>query len=178
MTSCARGEGVSFMVANLGIALAGCADGDVLMVDANPEEAVLHTAFGVEAGAAPSFRDALDGDLNVGVVQVADGLSLLPAGPAGPGRRSSASQFEAVLGRLRERFGHVLVDLPSLASAGMTPEWAAVADQVAIVVEAERTRWQPVAVANERLTAAGAEVAGVVMNKRRFPIPGWLYRRL
>ena len=178
LTSCARGEGVSFTVANLAIALAGCTDGDVVMVDGNSEEAVLHTAFGVAPDAGAGLRGAMNGEGDADPIQVAAGLYLLPSGRPGLGGGVSSAQFERVLAGLRGRFPHVLVDLPSLASAGMTAEWAATADRVAIVVEADRTRWQSVAVANERLAASGAIVEGVVMNKRRFPIPGWLYRRL
>ncbi len=178
LTSCARGEGVSFTTANLGIALAGCTDEDVVLVDANLDASVLHAAFGLEASEGSNLLNALNEDTALEPVKVSQGLYLLPSGSETLGTACSTSHFGRVLARLRERFSHVVVDLPSLASVGMAAEWAAVMDQVGIVVEAEKTRWQSVVVANDRLTAAGAKVAGVVMNKRRLPIPGWLYRRL
>ncbi|MCP5041698.1 MAG: CpsD/CapB family tyrosine-protein kinase [bacterium] len=179
LTSCDPGEGVSFTIANLAIALAARVEGGVVLVDANLDDAVLSTVFGIADGAGSSLRAALSGDTAaIDPVPVGGGLQLLPAGSSLDGGGCLATQLGRVLASLRTRFSHVLVDLPSLASAGSASGCAAVADRVALVVEAERTRWQAVAHANEQLTAAGATVAGVVLNKRQFPIPEWLYRRL
>jgi len=45
-------------------------------------------------------------------------------------------------------------------------------------VEAERSRWEVVQRTKELLVKSNANVLGVVINKRRFYIPKWLYRTL
>lgn len=69
-------------------------------------------------------------------------------------------------------------DLPPL-SAGVTAErLSAMMDYVILIVESERVRWQTVREAQRRITAAGANLLGAVLNKRRYHIPAWLYRRI
>jgi Mrp family chromosome partitioning ATPase len=51
-------------------------------------------------------------------------------------------------------------------------------DGVALVVQANRTRRQVVSRSIESLKAVSDNFLGLVMNQRRFFIPGWIYSRL
>jgi Mrp family chromosome partitioning ATPase len=55
---------------------------------------------------------------------------------------------------------------------------AALMDGVVLVVEAEKTRWEVANKVREALVQADANVLGVILNKRRFHIPEWLYKTL
>jgi len=44
------------------------------------------------------------------------------------------------------------------------------------VVEAERSRWQSVQRFRDQLLQVKANLLGIVLNKRRFPVPRFLYR--
>jgi len=45
-------------------------------------------------------------------------------------------------------------------------------------VEAERTRWEVAENARKSIKSGNGNVLGVVLNKRRYHIPNWLYKRL
>lgn len=51
-------------------------------------------------------------------------------------------------------------------------------DGVILVVEAEKTRWQVVENAKERIMQQGGNILGVILNKRRYPIPNFIYKRI
>ena len=72
----------------------------------------------------------------------------------------------------------VLFDSPPINSFNDAIALAAKMDGVIIVVEAEKTRWETVLRAKERIENGKGNILGVVLNKRRFYIPEWLYRRL
>jgi len=77
---------------------------------------------------------------------------------------------------LNHRF--VVVDLPAVSEASWAARLAHLCDGVVLVVGAERSRWEAVNRAKEQLVNSNANVLGVVLNKRRFHIPEWLYRTL
>jgi Mrp family chromosome partitioning ATPase len=51
-------------------------------------------------------------------------------------------------------------------------------DGVAVVVEAGQTRRGEILNAQRTIENAGGEFLGFVLNKRRYPVPEWLYKRL
>ena len=75
-------------------------------------------------------------------------------------------------------FELVILDLPPVNASVIGPALAKAVDGVVLVVEAERTRAQSVRATHKTLEMYGANVLGVVMNKRRFHIPSFIYRHL
>jgi Mrp family chromosome partitioning ATPase len=51
-------------------------------------------------------------------------------------------------------------------------------DGVVMVIESGKTRKQVALRAKKDIVEAGGKVLGVVLNKRRYHIPKWIYRRL
>jgi len=51
-------------------------------------------------------------------------------------------------------------------------------DGVILVVEAEKTRWEVASRAKEDLLQANSKILGVILNRRQFHIPEWLYKTL
>ncbi len=80
------------------------------------------------------------------------------------------------LGALRERYDVVLIDCGSLASSVDLLCVAPHSDGVVLVVEAGRTTRDQLERAVKVVRESGARLAGCVLNKRRYPIPAWLYR--
>jgi Mrp family chromosome partitioning ATPase len=67
------------------------------------------------------------------------------------------------------------------APVGTYPECAVLCDKVdsvILVVKHGSTRREVVVRTREIITRAGGKILGVVLNRRRFPIPEFLYRRL
>lgn len=79
---------------------------------------------------------------------------------------------------LRFSFDFVLLDCPSLKASGDAALFASAVDGCVVVVEAERTNRGQVKNTLNTLEMAEGNLLGCVLNKRRYPVPDWLYHRL
>lgn len=79
---------------------------------------------------------------------------------------------------LREEFDYVLIDAPPLNAYSEGVALGQFADGLVMVLEANSTRRDASARIAERLNAMQVNILGAVLNKRTFPIPDLLYRRL
>ena len=83
-----------------------------------------------------------------------------------------------VMSRLRELFQYVLIDCPALAKSNDILSLASFADGVILIVEADRTRREQIVNAERTIEFAQGRLLGHILNKRRYVIPDWIYRRL
>jgi protein-tyrosine kinase len=79
---------------------------------------------------------------------------------------------------LRVAFDNILIDCRSLRVSSEAAVLSASVDGVAVVVEAGQTRRDEILNAQRTIENAGGKFLGFVLNKRRYPVPEWLYRRL
>jgi len=79
---------------------------------------------------------------------------------------------------LRVSFDNILIDCRPLKSSSEGAVLASSADGVVVVVEAGRTRRDEIMNAQRTVEVAGGKLLGFVLNKRRYPVPEWLYKRL
>jgi len=157
VTSCHSGEGASSVAASLATTLRRESGGRVLLVD---------------AGAIR--RSGKNGRFILPVNTVdADG-KLTPVDQSGY-EWATTADLPALLKR-DDSF--VVLDTPALLEAASAVRLCSLADGVILVVESEKTRWEVAEEAKERLQRANANVLGVVLNRRRFHIPEWLYQKL
>jgi capsular exopolysaccharide synthesis family protein len=178
-----RGEGVSAVAANLASVLSRTTDGGVLLVDANLVSPSQHKLFGLEAPAG--LADVLsNGHICADVIcrLPVENLSLLPAGSTnGNGNLAGVvrpSDLANLLKGLKKDYHYVIVDMPAIDEVNWVVRVASLCDGVGLVVEAEKCRLEAVQAAKERLLLSKANILGVVLNKRRFPAPRWLYDAL
>jgi Mrp family chromosome partitioning ATPase len=90
----------------------------------------------------------------------------------------ASPQFHEQVAALKERYSLILLDAPSIAESSDALLAAPETDGIVMVVEAGSTRWQVAENAREKLAMQGGNVLGVILNKRRFYIPSFIYRRL
>lgn len=83
-----------------------------------------------------------------------------------------------ILQRLLSQFSMVIVDTAPVLVDTTAAAVASQCDGAILVVHAEQTRRKAAQEAQARLQQAGANVLGAVLNKRQFPIPEFLYKRL
>ncbi len=175
-----RGEGTSTIVINFAMSLA--ADGEsVLLVDGNLRNPSLHAAFGLE-------KDNGLTDLLLGKEALAEtiketnlgNLSVITSGNFHPNpfvifeSGLLPSQVEA----MKAGNDWVLFDSPPICPFNDAGAIAAHVDGVILVVEAEKTRWEVGENARKWIEGGNGTVLGVVLNKRRYHIPAWIYRKL
>lgn len=79
---------------------------------------------------------------------------------------------------LRVAFDNILIDCRSLRVSSEAAVLSSSVDGVAVVVEAGQTRRDEILNAQRTIENAGGKFLGFVLNKRRYPVPEWLYQRL
>jgi len=180
VTSDRAGAGTTTVAANLAETLALQGEGKVLLVDANLADPTLSRMLG--ARDQVGLSDALIGgfeDVPTVPTPVAE-LRLLPAGSAGKklDRGLDPNLLVQELERLAADFAYVVVDLPSVGDVEAVNCLRERCDGLVLVVEADRTRRQVAAFLSKSLASGEGGELAVVLNKRRFPIPAWLYDHL
>lgn len=175
VTSGKNREGKSTVAIGLAAALA--ADAKVLLVDGNLRRPVLADLFGVSS--SPGLTDVLAGsDPDQAVQQTGvSGLSLLPAG-GGESILRHLEKLPELLQTLYTRFDCIVFDGDSTLTSSEAALLAKRVDGVVLVAECEQTKREIIALSQEKLTALGGRVLGVVLNKRQFYIPGVLYGKV
>ena len=80
--------------------------------------------------------------------------------------------------QLRNKFRYIGVDCPALSSSSDVLGLAPLVDGVVLVVEAGRTTKQQIRNAERQIEGAGGKIMGLILNKRRYPVPEALYHHL
>lgn len=79
---------------------------------------------------------------------------------------------------LRVSFDNILIDCRSVRESSDAAMLATSVDGVVIVVDAGQSRRDEILNAQRTIETTGGNFLGFVMNKRRYPVPNWLYKRL
>ena len=79
---------------------------------------------------------------------------------------------------LRVSFDNILIDCRSLHVSSDAAVLASSVDGVVVVVEAGQSRRDEIINAQRTIEQTGGKFLGFVLNKRRYPVPEWLYKRL
>ncbi len=96
----------------------------------------------------------------------------------GPGNSVKEESLRILMMTLRKCFDLVILGGDDMLSGGASAAFAELVDGTILVTEAERTR-APVAQRLKRaVEEGGGQVIGAILNRRRYHIPGWIYRLL
>ena len=79
---------------------------------------------------------------------------------------------------LRVNFDNILIDCRSVKETSDAAMLATCVDGVVVVVDAGDSRRDEIMNAQRTIETTGGKFLGFVMNKRRYPVPNWLYKRL
>jgi len=184
ITSATPGEGVSYVVDLIATELATETQRRVLRIDAgvfdqfdlSDPKAVSRLCK--ETGVENLLTLSSDEPAAEPVMAVtAGGPTVARAAHSGDFHRRPGYRAECMKA-LRWNFDFVVIDCPSLATSSDTTALASVVDGVSIVVKAGETRRGQIQRAQQLVEAGGGKFLGFVLNQRRYPMPGWLYRRL
>jgi succinoglycan biosynthesis transport protein ExoP len=171
--SASEGEGVTTLAMDMAVLRSQRSGGRVLLVDVEPAE-------GQSLASRLHHRGArLDPVDNAQGIYRVDHSALYVTGPmsAGGGYRSD-EQWSSFLATARQDFVLTILDSPAVQRSSAGVLVSALVDITLLVVEAEETRAPVVESLVRRIEGAGGAVFGVVLNKRRFYIPKFIYRRL
>ncbi|UCC45178.1 MAG: hypothetical protein JSU65_04485, partial [Candidatus Zixiibacteriota bacterium] len=179
VVGCRRGEGVSTVTAGLAAVLSHRNQGRVLLVDANSVAPAVHRLFSVNR--APGFAETMANGRRGVIRRVAShGFDIVPAGNMNGNmpKTFESDRFRRFLNLAGARYQMIVIDMPALFETSHCARLAGLCDGLVLVVEAERARREVARQAKRELLRWKADIVGVVLNKRRFYIPKWLYQKL
>lgn len=188
-TSSQFGEGVTTVVLGFaGFLATAVGEGDVVVVEANFRKPSFREFLGIKSESG--LQSAIEGrvDLDEALVRVEDrGVYAIACEKAheqsmllsvDSGLYTTQRSITDLLTKLRQRFRFVLVDsapiVPFMDGCVLAPA----TDGVVFVIESNRTRAEVVNHALDKLKSSGANILGMILNKRVFHIPQFLYRLL
>jgi len=167
ITSSTAGEGKTTFASNLALAFAQ-AGSKVLLVDADMRHPALERIFNVDR--SPGLAEFLDGasQWQTSVVSTdLPSLSFLPCGSAGS--RSAelleGAKLRAFFDEARDQYDIVVLDAPPVLGVADSTIICHLADATLFVVQASRNPKWLVRRARLELDAAGARIAGVILNR-------------
>lgn len=153
----------------------------IALVDFNLREPRVAHLVGIPE--FPGVIDALETGELVGGTNV-----LLPQGqftvvPAGKtsGRANTPldpNTVNRLLQHLLKQHDHVIIDAPAVNRHATVQTLAGLTDGVLLVARQGVTRREALAEAKKRIELAQGKLLGLVLNMRKFPVPGFLYRRM
>lgn len=153
----------------------------VLLIDANLRTPYLKNVFGIKHN--NGLADLLAGKnpkafkiLKIGqsyLCVLASGEDLLR-----PVNLFESWRFDKFLKKMRNFFDFVIIDAAPLATFPESRILSEKVDGVILVIQSGKIRRQVALRAKQELEESGAKVLGVVLNRRKYHIPEWLYERL
>lgn len=158
----------------LGRILARCSNQPVCIVDGDARAQRLSRSLDIprpsaHAGTRGSCRQS-DENLWVATANLLD--------PADTGALASTSYLKKSVADLRHAFDFVLIDAPGVTTQADAISLGQLADAAILVIEANSTRKAAALQAKKAFETMNVRLLGVVLNKRTYPIPEKLYRRL
>ncbi len=183
-TGAVPGEGTSTLALRFAQELAAVDPRPILLVDGDLTRGRSTLSSVLQAGPEiPGFIDLLtDGAEPEQAVVGTErpNLHFLPVGrgAVSPVELVKAERVSLLFRELTRHYAFVIVDAGATLFAPETALIGSSADGVVVVVRAHRTRREVVQKAVAALTAGGCRLLGVVLNDRRYPIPGFIYRRI
>lgn len=190
-TSCSDGEGVTTIAINYASTLGRHKDGKILIVDANIEHPAIHKFLKVNR--SPGLSEILANEIpyEAAVNEISSrNISVIPAGKKS---KDIAYFFEEkvfanFLESIKRDFDYVVFDAPPMchchgkicicSTGNVASKVGNKLDGVIFVIESERIRYHVAQQAKEQLEYGGAKILGVVLNKRKFHIPKWIYNTI
>jgi capsular exopolysaccharide synthesis family protein len=176
-----HGIGVTTAVINFGRALAGSTGSKVLIIDANLRTPQLHSIFNLNPANGVAEVFANNGLKTYRFKEVGEKqLFVFTCGESCSERVNyfEPKGFDALLQKASDKFDYTIIDSAPISRFADSLAICSRVDGVLLVIEAGKTRPQVALRAKMELEEAGAKLLGVILNKRKYYIPEWIYRRL
>jgi capsular exopolysaccharide synthesis family protein len=172
-------EGVSTIVYHLSQLIAR--EKKTLVVDFNVLSPRMHKFFQVDN--IKGLSDILQGKKKLKECLAetnVPGLDLLPCGPTGAASFQilGSGVVRRIMAEIKTEYEMVLMDCPSLTVFPDSAILSALCDGVVLVVRSGKTKREVIVYAQDLLEKGGAHQLGVILNRVRHYIPGFIYRRL
>ncbi len=182
-TSAVAGEGKTTIAAFLARLLAIGEDERVLLVDCAVDNPEIHGLFGVEND--KGILDLLSGEAPLDKVLHSIDEGVLDVIPLGRKRGAditqplfNSSRMEMFVKEAAENYDYVLIDTSAVLEAPETPIIGSYATGTVIVVKAASTKREVIKRAILMIEKLDGRFIGTVLNRKKYYIPDFIYRRV
>jgi capsular exopolysaccharide synthesis family protein len=180
VTSALPREGASTITANLARHLSEKQGRKVLIIDANLRNPSLHKAFKVPENSG--LAEVLEGKASFeqAVQDTGPNLDLLTAGKTKLNLVSllGSSMMEEVMRMAKGKYELIFVDGANLKDSEDSAVVSPHLDGACLVINEGKTRRQVIKSVLGPLEQKKANIIGVILNNRRFAVPGFVYKRV
>lgn len=181
MTSASGGEGTTTLTVMLGTSLAVRDGRTTCIIDANFKSPRATGIFGLLG--QPGYSDYCAGDAELNAVlrrTESPDLFVMGIGTniSNPSLVLGHERARGLARELAQRFDYVLFDCGPALTQAETTQISATVDGAVLIVRAHKTKREVLAKAEKMIRFSGGKVIGTVLNRRHFPIPDPIYRRL
>ncbi|WP_031485365.1 SPOR domain-containing protein [Maridesulfovibrio frigidus] len=181
ITSASRRDGKTITALSLAYSLMKGSANTVLLIDGSVGNPELHSLLGTPMG--PGLFNVLNGGIEIQdtIIETAyPRLSFIPYGTSNgnSGKLDNPEVLKNILSELQNSYKYIIFDGSSMWGTPHTALISACFDGVLIAVEAEHTKWELVQNSIEKIQRIKGNVLGVVLNKRNFYIPRFLYGKI
>jgi polysaccharide biosynthesis transport protein len=168
ITSSSPEEGKSLTAANLAVVMAQ-AGANTLLIDADLRRPTQHEVFELDNNVGLSLllsKNPLPLD-SVRQNSSIENLRIITSGPLppNPAELLGSKRMAALLDTLKQQTDFIVMDSPPILAVSDASVLAAHVDTTLLVIDAGHTRRGPVQHSKEALTAIGANIGGVVLNR-------------
>ncbi|UCF05953.1 MAG: CpsD/CapB family tyrosine-protein kinase [bacterium] len=182
-TSAVKGEGKTIITASLGRILALGEKERILLVDCSIHNPELHTFFGAKN--ETGILDYLAGEAELpNVIQTLE-EGFLDIVTAGASRDTNVTvplfnteRMEIFARETAEQYDYVLIDTSAVLEAPETSIIGSYMDGVVMVVQAGKTRREVVKRAMMMIEKLEGKFIGTVLNRKKYHIPEFIYKRV
>lgn len=174
-----HGNGATMVAVNLALALARSDLSRVLLVDADLRHPTLHEAFDLEntEGFSDILQEKISPEQGVRSTETPR-LSVVPVGSNSiHPSQLDMSKLEGTLIAFKNDFDYIIFNSSPINKYSDSIVLAAHLDAAILVIQAESTKWDDLERAKSQLEQRGVQILGVVMNRRKYFIPNFIYRR-
>jgi receptor protein-tyrosine kinase len=167
IVSSGRGEGRSWLAANLAIVFSQLGE-HTLLIDADLRNPRQHELFGLDnrEGLSTLLADRAS-EMAISRVPKFRDLTVLTAGPTPPNPQEliCCSTFQSLLNHWVQQYDAVIIDTPAMSETADAQSIAGRAMGALLVARQNKTRLGDLAALQEMLTAADAKLVGAVVNQ-------------
>lgn len=180
ITSAEEQEGKSELSLAMGIELKAMTGEKIIVIEANLKNPTLAKLVGLDN--ASGLSDLIDEKLSLDDVirSIGDNLpDIIPAGkrePTTPLPRKE--RLKSLLDELKGRYKYLIIESPSVNRFPDALLLTSLTDATVLVVDSSQTSRESAGLSIRKLESSGGRVIGIVLNKKEFHLPNWLYKRL
>ncbi len=180
-TSAVKGEGKTTVISTFSRVLAIGGSQRLCIVDCSVRNPGLHRLFGTEN--KKGIIDYLEGKAELqSLIQDIGGIDFIPAGVTTNIDISiplfNSERMAQLIRQLSETYDYVLIDTPAILKAPETPIISSYADGVILIVHTGSTRREVVKRAILMVEKLDGRFIGTVLNRKKYYIPEFIYRRV